>query len=401
MFTSFFYLLRSRGLDVSMNEWLTLVEALKKGLHGSSFTGFYYLCRAVLVKSEMDFDRFDGAFLEFFRDLKFTEELPQELLDWLENPKEEPGKEFDMERAAQNASLTPEQIQKMFLERLEEQKEEHNGGSYWVGTGGVSVFGNSGYSPQGIRVGGQSRYRTAFQVASERIYHDFRDDAILDTRQFQMAFRRLRQFSSLAEEQKTEFDIDATIQETCNHAGNLHLVYERPRRNTVKVLLLMDCGGSMDYYRKLCSSLFQAVNQSSHFKDLKVFYFHNSIYSKIFTEPSLRPKKAIDTNWILQNLSSEYKVIIVGDAMMEPSELLSAGYTNYYNYSVRDEIPGIEWFSRFREKYPHIVWLNPAERPAWSGYWSKTYDILQNQFHMYQLTLQNLDIAMKKLLNAK
>lgn len=401
MFTSFFYLLRSRGLDISMNEWLTLIEALKKGLHGASFTGFYYLCRAVLVKSEMDFDKFDGAFLEFFKDLKFTDELPQELLEWLENPKEKPKEEFDEKRAAQNQFLTPEQIQKMFLERLQEQKEEHNGGSYWVGTGGVSVFGNSGFSPKGIRVGGQSRYRTAFQVAGERKYHDFRDDNLLDTRQFQMAFRRLRQFSSRVDEQKTEFNIDGTIQETCNNAGNLKIVYERPRKNTVKVLLLMDSGGSMDYYRRLCSALFQAVNKSSHFRDLKVFYFHNCIYSKIFTEPTLRPKLAIDTNWILQNLSSEYKVIIVGDAMMEPSELLSAGYNNYYNYSVRDEIPGIQWLTQFREKYPHLVWLNPAPAPAWSGYWSKTYDIIRHQFDMYPLTLQELDAALKKLLHAR
>ena len=395
MFTAFFYLLRARGLKVSMNEWMTLLEALQKGLHQSSFTGFYYLCRSILVKSETDFDKFDGAFLEFFKDMEFTDELPQELLDWLENPKDTPGDEFDMERAMQNERLSQQEIQRMFLERLEEQKEEHNSGSYWVGTGGVSVFGNSGFSPRGIRVGGEGGKRRAFQVASERKFRDFRQDNTLDTRQFQMAFRRLRQFSAQMDEAKTEFDIDGTIQKTCDNAGTLKIVYDRPRKNTVKVMLLMDSGGSMDYYSRLCSALFQAVNKSSHFKDLQVFYFHNCIYSKIYTDPYLRPSSTISTEWILNNISSEYKVIIVGDAQMEPSELLDG---SYYHYGVRDEISGIEWLTRFREKYPHLVWLNPSERPYWGGWWAKTYDIINKDFDMYDLTLEGINNALKKLM---
>ena len=395
MFTAFFYLLRSRGLKVSMNEWMTLMEALDKGLHQSSFTGFYYLCRSVLVKSEADFDKFDGAFLEFFKGVEFEGELPKELMDWLTNPKEKPGDQFDMERAMQNEWLSQAEIQKMFLERLEEQKEEHNGGSYWVGTGGVSVFGNSGFSPRGIRVGGEGGKRRAFQVASERKFRDFRQDNTLDTRQFQMAFRRLRQFSAKAEDAKTEFDIDGTIRETCDNAGKLKVVYDRPRKNTVKVLLLMDSGGSMDYYSRLCSMLFQAVSKSSHFKDLQVFYFHNCIYSKVYTNPQLRPKSVIPTEWILKNLSSEYKVIIVGDAQMEPSELLDP---SYYNYGARDNITCIEWLTRFREKYPHLVWLNPSERPYWGGWWAKTYDIIRKDFDMYDLSIDGLNAALKKLM---
>ena len=395
MFSSFFYLLRKRGIAVSFNEWMTLMEALQKGLHHSSFTGFYYMCRAILVKSETDFDRFDGAFLEYFKDMEFTEELPKELLDWLENPKDKPKDTFDMDRAMQNQYLSSEEIQKMLLERLQEQKEEHNGGSYWVGTGGVSVFGNSGYSPKGIRVGGVSRYKTAFQVAGERNFRDFRNDNTLDTRQFQIAFRQLREFSSRIDAPKTEFDVDNTIKETCNNAGKLKVVYQKPRKNTVKVLLLMDSGGSIEYYSRLCSALFQSVSKSKHFKDLKVYYFHNSIYSKIYTEPSLRTKLAVDTNWILQIISSEYKVIIVGDAMMEPSELLSG---SYYSYGVRDSVPGIEWFQRFKQKYPHIIWLNPAKRPQWSGYWSHTYDVLSDVFAMYPLSVEGLNEGLKKLL---
>lgn len=300
-----------------------------------------------------------------------------------------------MERAMQNEWLSQEEIQRMFLERLQEQKEEHNGGSYWVGTGGVSVFGNSGFSPRGIRVGGEGGQRRAFQVAGERKFRDFRDDNTLDIRQFQMAFRRLRQFSAKADDARTEFDIDGTIRETCDNAGNLKVVYERPRKNTVKILLLMDSGGSMDYYSRMCSALFQAVSKSNHFKDLQVFYFHNCIYSKVFKDPRMRPGSAIPTEWILRNISSEYKVIIVGDAQMEPSELLNS---SYYSYGARDNVPGIEWLNRFREKYPHIVWLNPSERPYWGGWWAKTYDIIHKDFDMYRLTLEDLNSALKKLM---
>jgi len=395
MFTAFFYLLRARGVPISLNEWMTLMEALDKGLAGSSFTGFYYLCRAVLVKNEADFDKFDGAFLEFFKEVEFNKELPKELLDWLKNPKEKPKDEFDMERAEKNKFLSAEEIQKMFLERLEEQKEEHNGGSYWVGTGGVSVFGNSGYSPKGIRVGGQGKHLTAMHVAGDRKFRDFRNDNILDTRQFQMAFRRLRQYSSRLDEARTEFDVDGTIRETCDNAGNLKVVYDKPRKNSVKVLLLMDSGGSMDYFNRMCSALFQAVSKSSHFKDLKVFYFHNCIYSKVYTEPMMWYKTAVDTEWLLQNISNEYKVIIVGDAMMEPSELLQG---SWYAYNGRDNISGIEWLRRLKAKYPHMIWLNPAKKPTHTGYWTKTYDVIDDEFDMYQLTVKNLELAMKKLL---
>lgn len=185
-----------------------------------------------------------------------------------------------------NEWISQAEIQKMFWNDWKNRRKNTTAGSYWVRYRGVSVFGNSGFSPRGIRVGGEGGKRRAFQVASERKFRDFRQDNTLDTRQFQMAFRRLRQFSAKAEEAKTEFDIDGTIRETCDNAGKLKVVYDRPRKNTVKVLLLMDSGGSMDYYSRLCSMLFQAVSKSNHFKDLQVFYFHNCIYSKIYTDRS-------------------------------------------------------------------------------------------------------------------
>ncbi len=405
MFTAFFYLLRSWGVNVSINEWLTFIEALEKNLHGSSFTGFYYLCRAILVKSEADFDHFDGAFLEYFKNVVPTKEIPDELMRWLENPKEKPG-EVDKMRGAKNALLSDEEILKMLEERLKEQDSEHNGGTYWVGTGGASVFGNSGYSPKGIRVGGESRYRLAFKVAGERRFRDFRNDTVLNTRQFQVAFRKLRQFSSRIDAPRTEFDIDETIDETCNNAGNLKVVYQKPRKNTVKLLLLIDSGGSMEYYSNLCTSLFQAVSKSNHFKDLKVYYFHNCVYSQLYNTPSLYYNDSVSTQWVLDNLDSEYKVIFVGDAAMAPWELTGRRFGS-------DATSGIEWLNRFKAKYEHIVWLNPdrslwgisEEEREWAdnymSYMRQTYNFLRTEFDMYPLTVKDLERALKKLMVAK
>ena len=287
MFTGFFYLLRAHGFRVSLNEWMTLIEGLMLDLQHDSLTGFYELCRAVLVKSEADYDKFDQIFLEYFDGVPYQDELPKELMDWLNNPAAamEEFRKFLRTQGYEEKSI--EEILKMFEERLKEQTEEHNGGSYWIGTNGYSNFGNSGHSPQCIRVGGKSMYRRAFQVAGERRFRDFRKDNVLDIRQFQMAFRLLRQYSEQTQEAKTEFDVDGTVRETCDNAGTLSVCYKRPRKNTVKVLMLMDSGGSMEYYSNLCSMLFQAARQSNHFKELHVYYFHNCIYSSVYTDPRM------------------------------------------------------------------------------------------------------------------
>ena len=396
MFTSFFYLLRARGLKVSLNEWMSLIEALDKGLHHSSFTGFYYLCRAILVKSEADFDKFDGAFLEYFKDMeRATDELPKELLDWLNKPREELDGSFSEEDLLRNLGLSEQQIQQMFLERLQEQHEQHNGGSKWIGTRGALPSAITDRLIRAFVSAAKARSAVPFRwQASENSVISVRIISWIPVSS-RSAFRRLRQFSARADESRTEFDVDGTIRETCDNAGNLKVVYDKPRRNTVKVLLLMDSGGSMDYYSRMCSALFQAVRNSNHFKDLQVFYFHNCIYSKIFRDPRMRPNSAIPTEWILQNISSEYKVIIVGDAQMDPYELMEG---SWYSYGSRDRTPGIEWLKRFKEKYSHIVWLNPSERPYWGGWWAKTYDILANEFDMYRLTLDDLNNALKKLM---
>ena len=393
MFEDFLYLLRKNGLKVSLTEWMALVEAMDKGLHSSSFTGFYHLCRCLLVKSEADFDTFDRCFLEYFKDVPFQQEVSQELLDWLNRPEVlSDYASWDEEQALKNLGFSEEEIERMLKERMEEQTEEHNGGRYWVGTHGMSTFGNSGLSPKGIRVGGQSMYRRAFRVAGER---NFRRDNTLDTRQFQVALRKLRQFSGLVDLPPTEFDVDNTIKDTADNGGVLKVRYKRPRENTVKVLLLMDSGGSMDYYSQLCSALFQAVSKSGHFKDLKVYYFHNCVYSRLYQDPMLMSRNSVQTDWVLSNIPSDYKMILVGDAQMAPHELLGG----YYGGS-REDGPkcGMDWLRLLKGRFGHTVWLNPSERPGWGQYWCQTYDAISQEFPMFPLTVDGLEEAMKKLL---
>ena len=400
MFIEFFYLLRKRGLKVSLNEWMALMEALDQGLAQSSLTSFYYLCRAVLIKSETEYDKFDLAFAEFFHGVEHVEDIPEEVWDWLENEYEIPA--HMLEKAMQNLKVHDfEELQKMLEERLKEQKEEHHGGGYWIGTGGTSPFGHGGYNPAGIRIGGESRHRSAVQVAGERNFRDFREDNMLDIRSFQMAFRKLRQFSAKDEGPKTELDIDATIQKTCDNAGNLELVFSRPRKNTVRVLLLFDSDGSMRTYSRLCSQLFQAAHKSNHFKDLRVYYFHNCFYQDLFTNPSCNRKYRIDTMRVLNTIDTEYKVIVVGDAAMAPSELLSLGGASYPRHEYNKET-GLQWIQRIRKRYPHMVWLNPIPKREWPyAYGSATIGLVRKEVPMFELSLDGLDAAFRKLLASR
>lgn len=397
MFGSFFYLLRARGVDVSLSEWLTLVEAMDKGLANSGFTQFYYLSRSILVKSEADFDKFDRVFMEYFKDVPFeSDELPDELLDWLNNPNHR--KHGDLGRGNILSALNDDTVARMFRERLLEQKEEHNGGMYWIGTDGASPFGNDGETQMGIRVGGASQKRMAMAVAGERRFRDFRNDATLDTRSFQMAFRRLRQFSSRVDEPRTELNINDTIRATCDNFGKLKLVFDKPRKNTVKLMLLIDSGGSMAAYSKLCASLFQAVSKSNHFRDLKVYYFHNCFKSQLYTSPRVWYREAVQTNWVLNNMDGEYRVIIVGDALMDTSELVGSGY-----YSASSGVPsGLDWLRRFKDRYRHLVWLTPEENDSMiNSYWGQSYKLIRKEVDMHVLTIENLTKVIRKLMVAR
>lgn len=395
MFLEFFYLLRAKGLDVSINEWMTLIDALDKGLANSSLTGFYNLCRSILIKTEADYDKFDAVFAEYFKGIETPEELPEEFWNWLN--------ESDRERAlddlgdVENFPKELEELLQMFYDRIKEQKEKHDGGNYWIGTGGTSPLGRGGYNPAGIRVGGKSRHKSAVQVAGERKFRDFRQDTILDIRQFQMAFRKLRQYSSRVDGEKTELDIESTIDETCENAGLLKIVYDKPRKNTVKLLLLIDSDGSMLPYSRLCNRLFQAVSKSNHFKDLKIYYFHNCIYDHLYTTPYCRRGDWIETDWVLRNLDSEYKVIFVGDASMAPSELYRRGGNSYIG--LWNEEPGIMWLKKFERRYKKLIWLNPVNKASWQwAYGSQTIEAIGNVFPMFELTLDGLDAGIQRLL---
>ena len=394
MFAAFFYLLRSRGLEISLNEWITLLEGMEKGLHRSTLTGFYHLCRAVVVKSEAEYDRFDQVFLEFFQGVPWKGDLPDELLDWLNHPAENLRADIEALRGRGFPDETLEELLKLLEKRLQEQTEEHNGGSYWVGTQGRSAFGNSGWHPGGIRIGGQSRSRTAVTVAEERKFRDFRKDNTLDIRQFQTAFRMLRQLSVQADGTEKVLDLEGTVQDTCGNAGTLQVRYKNPRKNTVKVLLLMDSGGSMEYYAGLCSMLFQAATKSNHFKELHTYYFHNCIYDQLHETPRLLDE-GVPTEWLFRNYDASYKVIIVGDAAMSPYELRG----RHYNWRRGDYGPsGLEWLERLRKQYPYLMWLNPEPMPARLDFWSQTHYQLGELFHMYALSAEGLERGMRRLM---
>lgn len=394
MFLEFFNVLRLHGLKISLDEWLVLIDALNRGMAENSLMEFYYLCRNVLIKSETEYDKFDQAFAEYFKGIESVDEIPQELRDWLSHDELERMLE-DMPDWAKEYDL--DTLRKMFRERLSEQTEKHDGGNYWVGTGGTSPFGHGGYNPAGIRVGGEGRHQSAIQIAGERNFRDFRQDNELDTRQFQMAFRKLRQFSSRVDAAKTELDIDATIDATCDNAGLLKLVYEKPRKNTVKLLLLMDSDGSMRSYSKLCSQLFQAVNQSTHLKDLKIYYFHNCIYDYLYTDPYIIDGRWIETDWVFRNLGSDYKVIIVGDAAMSSYELTArGGNINWYAWNNE---PGLDWLKKFNRFYHKVIWLNPIKESRWTHAWgARTIQMVREIFPMFELTLNGLDKGIHKLL---
>ena len=392
MFLTFFYLLRASGINVSLGEWLTLMEGLRMDLHDSTLSGFYTLCRSVLLHSEADFDRFDQVFLEFFKDVKHVDEVPPEMLKWLEHPELDL---VELERLSEITGLSVEEIERMFAERLRGQDAEHNGGRKWVGTEGYTPFGHRGKQLGGIRVGGKSSYDSAYRVAGERKYRDWRKDNTIDSRQFQMAFRSLRQLSSNSDEPKTELDIDATIRKTCDNAGNLSIEFTRPRKNALKLMLLIDSGGSMDYYRELCSLLFQSVSKAGRFKDLKVYYFHNSPGKRLYLDPTLDWRNSVLTEWVMNNIPSDYKVIIVGDASMSMQELLPS-----YNWWKSDvpENSGLALLLELKRRYPHIIWFHPQPRPAYSSYWTQTFELLEKYFDMYQLSIDGMTKGMKKLM---
>lgn len=400
MFIKFFYTCKAKGLRITLSEWLTLQEALDKGLTGSSLTGFYYLARMILVKSETDFDKFDMAFDECFKAIKTENEVGEQMLRWLDKSEmvemahEEARKWLN---EGEDLQIDKQDVEEKFRQRLKDQDSEHNGGSYWIGTMGKTSFGNLGGNVGGVRVGGKTGYQSAFAVVGARKYKDFRDDRTLDNRQFQQAFRRLRQFSTKLDVPKTELDIPGTVDKTCNNGGCLQIVMEKPRKNAVKLLLLFDSGGTMIPYSSLMNDLFQAVNKSNHFKDVKCYYFHNCIYSKLYKTPECENGDWVDTEWVFRNLDSDYKVIIVGDAAMAPEEL----YSDSGNYrGPNGGLSGWEWLQLMKRHYKKIVWLNPKMAPGHAP-WREAETAIKELLPMYKLTVEGLNQGMIKLMTNK
>jgi uncharacterized protein with von Willebrand factor type A (vWA) domain len=402
MYTNFFYQLRQEGIPVSITEWMTLMEALSIGLAESSLTGFYYLARAILIKSETHFDKYDLAFQKYFQGIETPQQLLDQVSQWLENPL--PPKMFSEEE--RNELLKKlglpdwESLKAALEERLRTQDSPHHGGNHWIGSGGTSPFGHSGFHPGGMRIGGESYGKSAVKVAAERHYLDYRSDQTLGVRQFEVALRRLRQFSTRVDGVKDQLDLEETIEETCKNAGQLKLVWTRPRKNAVKVIVLMDIGGSMTPFARICSQLFSAVHKASHFKDLKFFYFHNCIYDLLYLTASLDPRKAVKTEDLLRSLSADYKVVLIGDAAMAPSELMMADGNIFWD--LRNEEPGITWLERLAKKFPYSIWLNPIPENYWEQvYGYQTINRVREVFPMFELSLEGLDKGIKKLMVRK
>ncbi len=390
MFVPFLYELRKRGVPVGAQEALNLAAALEKGLHESSLEGFYYVARATMIHSEAHLDDFDQVFGHVFEGKTIEEavnELHDELFDWLKDAKET-DRELTEEERAFLESLDMEELERMFQERLKEQKERHDGGNKWVGTGGTSPFGNSGKSTTGIRVGGKGGGRSAVKVADARLYKGYRQDLTLDTRQMQVALRKLRQF--VREGALDELDLEGTIDATAKNAGEIEVVVRPPRKSNTKVILMMDVGGSMDPYAHLVSRLFSATKKSSHFRELRTYYFHNCVYGVVYgSEKFDEPMRARD---LLHECNREYKLIMVGDALMAPYELMAAGGSAFLG----DDrgIEGITWLMELEKHFERAVWLNPEPKKYWKG---NTIEYVNRVFEMFPLTLEGLGEAVQHL----
>ena len=404
MLIDFFYTLRAAKLPVSVKEFLMLLEALQAGVVGPnsgqsgpdgeetdsacSIDDFYYLSRTVLVKDEKHYDKFDRAFAAYFKGVEmladFTKEIP---LDWLRKNLE---LELNPEDKAKIAKMGWDELMETLKKRFEEQKERHEGGSKWIGTGGTSPFGANGYNPQGIRIGqDKSRNRSAVKVWDQRAYKDYDDTQELGTRNIKVALRRLRKFARQGNQE--ELDLDDTIRATAANAGWLDIKMVPERHNNVKVLLLMDVGGTMDDHIHRVEEMFSAVK--AEFKHLEFYYFHNCVYDFVWKNNRRRFAEKFATWDILRKYNKDYKLIFVGDATMSPYEILQPGGSVEYN----NEEAGAEWLQRLTHTYPKFAWINPEPQGVWQ--YRQSISIIQQLMsdRMYPLTLKGLEEAMRML----
>ncbi len=388
MFIDFFQTLRRHGLKTSITEWLDLLSAMKANLAFADVEQFYYLSRLILVKDESQYDKFDRAFSEYVdkvAKIDVTEKIPK---DWLENALKRNLSDEEKSKVQQLGSL--DELMKTFQERLKEQQKRHQGGSKWIGTGGTSPFGAYGYHPGGIRIGQDgNRNRSAAKVWDKREFRDLDDNARLEQRGFQVALRKLRQFARTGA--ATELDLNGTIEATSKKGGLLDLKWQSERHNAVKIILLLDVGGSMDDYVYQCEQLFTALK--NEFKHLELFYFHNCVYEGVWRENSRRREEQISTEQLIQTYGEDYKLLFVGDATMGPYEIAyPGGSVEHWN-----EEPGEAWINRLTRHFEKVAWLNPQPEEHWRYYMSvrMIHDLVGER--MYPLTLDGLERAMSRL----
>jgi uncharacterized protein len=389
MLIDFFYTLRAAKLPVSVKEYLTLLEALKANVIEPSLDEFYYLSRMTLVKDEQYFDKFDQAFGEYFKGIEHTATLALDLPDdWLAKKMQ---RDLTPEEKAQIEALGGlDKLLERLKEVFDEQKGRHEGGSKWIGTGGTSPFGNGGYNPEGIRIGGNTAgNRSAVKVWDARAYRDYDDQIEIGTRNIKVALRRLRRFAR--EGAAEELDLPDTIRSTAANAGWLDLKMVPERHNNVKVLMLLDVGGSMDDHIKRTEELFSAAK--AEFKHLEFYYFHNCVYDFLWKNNRRRHTERTPTWDVLHKFTADYKLIFVGDATMSPYEVLQPGGSVEYN----NREAGAVWLRRLADQFPHFAWLNPEPEALWE--YRQSVSVIREVLghRMYPLTLAGLEAAMRVL----
>jgi uncharacterized protein with von Willebrand factor type A (vWA) domain len=387
MLIDFFFTLKDAKVPVSIKEFLILLEAMQKHVINPSLDEFYYLSRITLVKDEAHYDKFDKAFGMYFKGIDaIFEKNPEIPLEWLAKRLE---RELTPEQIAQIEKFGYDKLMDRLKELLNEQKDRHEGGNKWIGTGGTSPFGNSGQNPEGIRIGGESRNRSAVKVWDARAYRDYDSERELGTRNIKVALRRLRKFAREGAEE--ELALDDTIRATANNAGYLDIKMQPERKNNIKVLMLLDVGGTMDDHIARTEELFSAAK--TEFKNMEFFYFHNCVYDYLWKNNRRRHAERFPTWDILRKYTPDTKLIFVGDATMSPYEVLQPGGSVEYN----NEEAGAAWLQRFTSTFPKFIWLNPEPEGLWQYRQSISVvrQIMNNR--MFPVTIEGLERGMRLL----
>jgi len=383
----FFFILKDAKIPVSIKEFLTLLEAMQQGVVGASIDEFYFLSRTMLVKDEANYDKFDCAFGLYFKGIQtIFEKHPEIPLDWL---KKRLQRELTDEQRAALEKFGYDKLMDRLKQLLEEQKERHEGGSRWIGTGGTSPFGNGGDNPEGIRIGGKSERRSAVKVWEARAFKDYDTERELGTRNIKVALRRLRKFARQGAEE--ELALDATIKATANNAGYLDIKMQPERKNNIKVLMLFDVGGTMDDHIAQIEELFSAAK--TEFKNMEFYYFHNCVYDYLWKNNHRRHSEKFATWGVLRKYTPDTKLIFVGDATMSPYEILQAGGSVEYN----NEEAGAVWIQRLIAHFPKYLWLNPEPEGIWQ--YRQSIDIMRKLLsnRMFPITLSGLEQGMRLL----